>query len=386
MANSATKLVFLHNLSTRLHRPARKRNNSKDMKKHKKLTQLVGLIIVFLMVSAVSVRRDQKWMGHSLKKEATTEAKPASVLRTEADGTQVINTTTLGKDITGFGGTVPLEIYIKDGRITQVKALPNQESPEFFGRASKLLDRWKGKSLEEAGAMKVDGVSGATYSSKAIIGNMQRGIAYAQKTVTENHWYSQLDLSLKTLAGLIVVLMASVLPLFIHNKVYRIVQQVLNVAVLGFWCGSFLNYTTLISITSNGLKPLAVPIATVMLIVAFIYPFFGKPAHYCTHVCPFGSLQELAGRCVPYRLKLSAKVVKRLTTFRRLLWAALMICLWTGVWFQWIDLEPFSAFIFESASVGAIVIAVLFLLLSTVIMRPYCRFVCPTGTLLRLGK
>ena len=50
-----------------------------------------------------------------------------------------------------------------------------------------------------------------------------------------------------------------------------------------------------------------------------------------------------------------------------------MLCLWTGVWFDWIDYEPFSAFVFQSASWAVIAIALAFVALSTVIMRPYCR-------------
>ena len=122
-------------------------------------------------------------------------------------------------------------------------------------------------------------------------------------------------------------------------------QQVLNVAVLGFWCGSCLSYASLISFTSNGLKPLAFPIATLLLIVAFVYPLFGKKSYYCANVCPFGSLQELAGRCVNYRIRIGATTAKRLDRLRQVLWAALMLCLWTGVWFDWVDIEPFSAFI-----------------------------------------
>ena len=63
-----------------------------------------------------------------------------------------------------------------------------------------------------------------------------------------------------------------------------------------------------------------------------------------------------------------------------------MLCLWSGVWFDWIDYEPFSAFVVKSASWVAIVIGVAFLLLSTVVMRPYCRFVCPMGTLFKLSQ
>ena len=77
---------------------------------------------------------------------------------------------------------------------------------------------------------------------------------------------------------------------------------------------------------------------------------------------------------------------KRLDKFRQILWAMLMLCLWTGVWFDWIDYEPFSAFVFQSASWVIIAIALAFVALSTVIMRPYCRFVCPTGSLLKYSQ
>lgn len=84
------------------------------------------------------------------------------------DGTIVINTTYLAKDIKGFGRTLSLDIYLKKGKIQQVKALHNSETPNFFLEAS-VLNRWKGKAIEQSLAMKVDGVTGATYSSNAII-------------------------------------------------------------------------------------------------------------------------------------------------------------------------------------------------------------------------
>jgi NosR/NirI family nitrous oxide reductase transcriptional regulator len=356
------------------------------MMNRRRITQLLSLIVVFLMISAVSLRRDGRWLGHSIKEEKTTTHSSNDTLRTEKDGTQVINTTYLAKDIIGFGGVVPLEIYVKDGTIVRVRPLHNEETPEFFGRASSLLSKWKGQTLDAADSMKVDAVSGATYSSKAIIGNMKRGIAFAKKSTAGNNTFSLKNLEAKTLVGILVALLAAIVPLFYKNKVYRVVQQLLNVAVLGFWCGSFINYTSLISFTSNGLHPLAMPLTTLLVVVAFIYPLLGKKSYYCTNVCPFGSIQELANRCIPYQVKIGVKTVKRLDRFRKVLWALLMLCLWTGVWFSWIDWEPFSAFIFQSASWGAIVVAIIFLLLSTVIKRPYCRFVCPTGTLLKLSQ
>lgn len=350
-----------------------------------KLQQLLSLLTCVLLVIAVSIRRDGKVVGHELKQQQADSAKTETMVVLE-DGSVRLNTTELGKDITGYGGTVPLEIILEDGRVKSIKALENSETPDFFKEASALLTKWNGRTVEEAQKLKVDAVSGATFSSKAIIGNVQRGLQYAEKNHVQDSIWAELDFSSKAIAGLIVVLLAAIVPLFVKDRRYRISQQILNVIVLGFWCGSFLNYTSIVSYMSNGMNVLTLIVPVIMLITAFVYPLFGKKSYYCTHVCPFGSLQELAGKCVGYKIKMKPKTTKRLDMFRQLLWAVLMLCLWTGVWFDWIDYEPFSAFVFQSASWVVIVIAVVFVALSTVIVRPYCRFVCPTGSLFKYSQ
>ena len=360
------------------------------MKISNKIQQVCSLIVCLLILSSLAIVKQGEWMGHELKQK-TEAAKGVDndTLRTLADGTMVINTTSLGTDITGYAGKVPLEISVKDGKVVNVKALDNAETPDFFELASDLLTKWNGKTIEEAMQTKVDAVSGATFSSKAIIGNMQRGLQYAQgqqALASEGNALSGFDFSVKNIAGLIVVLMAAILPLFVKNRKYHLCQLVLNVVVLGFWCGAFLSYTSLIGYMAHGINVLAVIIPVVMLITAFIYPLFGKKTYYCTHVCPFGSLQQVAGKCVKYKVKMSQKTTHRLDIFRQVLWALLMLCIWGGVWADWTDYEPFSAFIFQSASWVVIALAAVFVLLSLIVTRPYCRFVCPMGTLLKLSQ
>lgn len=82
------------------------------------------------------------------------------------DGSVRLNTTELGKDIVGYGGTVPLEITLHEGRVENIRALANSETPDFFKEASELLTKWNGQTIEDAQKMKVDAVSGATFSSK----------------------------------------------------------------------------------------------------------------------------------------------------------------------------------------------------------------------------
>ncbi len=353
----------------------------------KRLYQILSLITCILLVMAASIRRDGRILGHDLQpSDETTVTVSSDTLRKLPDGTMVINTTLLGQDIVGYGGRVPLEISIKDGIVTHVEALENAETPRFFEKTSPLLTKWDGLTIEQAQALKVDAVTGATYTSKAIIGNMERGLSFAANNSQKKSFWSSLDVSAKAIFGLIVALMAAIIPLFVKSPRYRIVQQVLNIAVLGFWCGTFLNYTALIGYMSNGMNIAAMLVPIILLITALIYPLFGKKSYYCTNVCPFGALQELAGKCVKYKIPMSAKTVRWFDLLRKILWAVLMLCLWTGVWFDWIDYEPFSAFVVQSASWVVIVIALVFVALSTIIMRPYCRFVCPTGTLLKISQ
>ncbi len=331
------------------------------------LQQVCRLSACVLVLVSLAVIQYGELFGHSLHGEDTTA--PADTLRTLADGTIVVNTAPLAKDILGYGGKVPLEITVKDSVITDIRPLDNAESTDFFAQAA---------------AMHVDAVSGATLSSTALIGNMSRGLQYLQQQPAVQPQAKPFPL--KTAAGLVVVLMAAILPLFVRNRTYLLIQQLLNIIVLGFWCGTALSYSSMTGYLAHGAAIAAFAIPAVMLIIAFVYPLFGKKSYYCTFVCPFGALQQVAGRCVKYKLPLRPRTLHYLDIFRQVLWAALMLCIWSGVWSRWTDYEPFSAFIFRSASWVTIAIAATFIALSFVITRPYCRFVCPVGTMLKTSQ
>jgi uncharacterized protein with FMN-binding domain len=89
-----------------------------------------------------------------------------------------VNTTELGASIIGFNGATPVEISICKGTITKIKALPNQESPRYLQEvlSSGLLEKLVGKTVKEAKETQLDAVSGATYTSSALIQNIQLGL------------------------------------------------------------------------------------------------------------------------------------------------------------------------------------------------------------------
>ncbi len=385
------------------------------------MARLLSLVVVVLILAAAAILRDGRILGHDLREAHEAKALKNDTLEVTPDGAFVVNTKPLAKDVQGYGGPVPLKIHIKDGRVAAVEAEPNAESPDFFNRAKELLNHWQNKSVDEALAEDVDAVSGATFSSKAIIANMQRGLAYAKQhgqwgedgsvgalgtsaspieggsagalgtsappiVGSVSNSVGALETSAPPIVALIVVLLGAVVPLFYNNRRLHLVQLAVNVVVLGLWTGTFVSYTLFLRIFAGGVSlsaigALAAPL--LMLIVALIYPLAGRSGHYCANICPFGSAQELAGKLSRRKLRITPRVLKLLSVLRNLLWGVLMALLLTGTCTAWIDYELFTAFLYSSASVWVTVLAALFLVLSVWVPRPYCRFVCPTGALIK---
>ena len=365
--------------------------------------RLLSLVVVVLILAAAAILRDGRILGHDLRKAHEAKALKNDTLEVTPDGAFVVNTKPLAKDVQGYGGPVPLKIHIKDGRVAAVEAEPNAESPDFFNRAKELLNHWQGKSVDEAMREEVDAVSGATFSSRAIIANMQRGLAYAKQrgqwgeggsvgalgtsaSPIEGGSAGALETSAPPIVALIVVLLGAIVPLFYNNRRLHLVQLAVNVVVLGLWTGTFVSYTLFLRIFAGGVSLSAIGVLAaplLMLIVALIYPLAGRSGHYCANICPFGSAQELAGKLSRRKLRITPRVLKLLSVLRNLLWGVLMALLLTGTCTAWIDYELFTAFLYSSASVWVIVLAALFLVLSVWVPRPYCRFVCPTGALIK---
>ena len=108
-------------------------------------------------------------------------AKPDNVI-TKEDGMTVVNTTTLGKDVTGYVGTTPVKIFIKGNKIVKVELLKNQETPKYIAKVKRqLLPKWNDMKVNDALKKQVDGVTGATFSSDAIKENVRLGLEYYKK-------------------------------------------------------------------------------------------------------------------------------------------------------------------------------------------------------------
>ena len=93
--------------------------------------------------------------------------------------TVLINTTTLCEDVEGYMGPTPVQIKIQNDTIRDIIALGNNESPAYFREASKILKKWIGLTPAKGLEIEVDAVSGATFTSDALIENVRAGLKKA---------------------------------------------------------------------------------------------------------------------------------------------------------------------------------------------------------------
>ena len=345
--------------------------------------QITHLLACLVIMAGAAMLISGHFFGNDLSREVAPSNSQDEIVT--PDNKRVINTLKLGEEIKGYNGTTPVKVTISEGKVESVEALDNTETPSFFKRAAVILDSWNGLSVEEALEKEVDGVTGATFTSKSLIENTHAALQYAASHQTEFN-ASRAPFGMKEIVALLVVVMGAVIPLIIQDKRYRIAQMILNVAILGFWTCTFINYTRMLGDLSYGFALPGSITMIVMLITAFIYPLFGKRQHYCSHICPLGSLQQLASMCNKRKWNPGAGTVKALNWFRNILWAVLTGLLYLGVATSWIDYEPFTAFALNFEYPAVIIIAAVVVALSVIVNRPYCRFVCPTGTLFKVAE
>lgn len=82
--------------------------------------------------------------------------------------------------IKGYAGETPVLIALDlKKNITGVYLLPNSESPGYVQRVKDagLFNQWNGLSIKKAKKKQVDTVTGATYTSRAVIQSVQAALA-----------------------------------------------------------------------------------------------------------------------------------------------------------------------------------------------------------------
>ncbi len=245
----------------------------------------------------------------------------------------------------------------------------------------KTWDEVAGKSPEEAG---IEGVSGASMTSMA----MAEGIMQRLRAADSALAMKPQPLTFRAADyGLIAVIVAALALAFTGtygHKWIRRAFQILVIVYVGFLTGNLLAQSLIVGWAQSGVPWRSAPGLVLLLAAALAVPWATRKPLYCQQLCPHGAAQELLSRLAPkrWRITLRPDFARGLRWLPGLLLAFVVTISVLVLPIDLAHLEPFDAYVLQSAGVATIAIAVLGLVASLFVPMAYCHYGCPTGALL----
>ena len=205
---------------------------------------------------------------------------------------------------------------------------------------------------------------------------------YVMPSTTTPHPHQDIYEYLDVLVLLAAMSLASYFALKKRSRRAIFVLMVLSLIYFGFWrkgcvCPIGAIQNVVLSIFDS---TYAVPIAvSLFFLLPLVFTlFFGRV--FCAAVCPLGAIQDLVllrPVAVPYWLASGLRLFAYLYLSLAVLFAA------TGSAFLICRYDPFIAFFRFGGNLNILIVGVCFLLVGMFVGRPYCRFFCPYGVILR---
>lgn len=187
----------------------------------------------------------------------------------------------------------------------------------------------------------------------------------------------------------LLVLMMGVVAWAVHKKQSRravFTVSIISVLYFGFMrsgcvcsVGSIQNVVLALNDSSYHLPWFVLLLFLLPIIFTF---FFGRV--FCAGVCPLGAMQEIVNI---KNFRISRAVTQALSVIPWIYLGFAILYAATRSQFIICQFDPFIGIFRLGGEVGMITFGILLLLLSVVVSRPFCQFLCPYGALLSLfGK
>jgi spermidine synthase len=302
-------------------------------------------------------------------------------------------TAPLARNVRGYGGRMDLAVALDgDGRIAGVRIVKSRETPAYLARVKPWMDSLRGVAVLEGGLPgRVDGVSGATVTSKAVLEAIdQASLSFAKALGKDAGGVEAARRPARQhidTGAAVVLLLAFAAWVARTQPTLRMRRLLLTVAavVAGIHLNAQYSLDQAFSLFALEVPAAGLNLPFVMVVgVPLIVLLFGNV--YCGYMCPFGGLQELLGDLLPSRFRQDpdkqewryARAVKFGVLFVLVIWFG------AGMQRELASGDPLvTAFSSEGVLRPSWLVAAL-LALAFVYRRFWCRALCPAGAFLSL--
>lgn len=272
-------------------------------------------------------------------------------------------------------------------KVTRLRFRKSYDNEEYYERIlddPTWLELYNGLSINEILAIdqsKIEGVSGATHTSWAIADSVARRLARFESDRSPK----PVDIPWRniTLIALTIGAMIFSFTKLRGNPIARTIWQITVIISLGLILGDLLSQALFLGWARHGL-PFSDSWGLILLAIAsLLTPWASGHQLYCHQLCPHGFLQRWLGRLPVKPIKIPSTIHKTLSHLPSMLLVILVASVLLGASWNLADWEGFDAWLWRSAGLATIAIAVTGLAASIFSPLAYCKYGCPTGALFK---
>lgn len=372
-------------------KPDKKRKPRSSNKKFKDRAIAVASILLIIVAWFIGSYRENTDIGpylHQAIPEAERIEPSTNGNYAAYNKEQLIGYISIGV-ASGYGGPIRMAVATDiEGLITNIIVVRHLETPSFFYKVDKngLILRLMGKSYNDAFNLDVDvdGVSGATYTSQ--------GIANAVLNASQRIAKTELNIAVAPRAPAKVefgVPEITLVALFLlgtlgrkisgtHTKKLRWFSMLTGMVVLGFIYTNPMTISLFNKMLLGFWPDWHTHLYWYILIFGIVFSLtvLDKNA-YCEWICPFGAVQECMGKIGGAKAHPIRRFQSQLKWLQRAvaLTAIVIALIYRNPGIS--SYEVFGTLFSFEGNIPQFFLLGLVLVVSTLIHRPWCRYLCP---------
>ena len=363
--------------------------------KEKRLERILAIIsiILVILVGILGVRREAKqtvdYLDGILLEEQKVESLGGDRFAVYEGEDKVPVSYLILVAAPAYGGDMQAAVQLDtSGRITDMQMVHHRETPSFLEKIEKrgLLLSLIGKSYMDPfePGVDVDVVSGATYSSLAIISCAQKGsmLLARDQLKLEVMEIETPDLVVGmpevSLIALFVLSLIGIYRLPGRRKTIRWITMLGGLIILGFWLAVPLTLSRVNVFLLGYFPDWHTQMYWYILLAAFVLSIIlTRKNIYCHWICPLGGLQECVGVIGGARPRFSKKFRDIMKWVQR---GVALLAILLALYFRnpvKLDYEIFGVALSLTGPTYLFILTGVFIMASAFIHRPWCNYLCP---------